>query len=860
MRSLLIVAAIAIPVATGVTVSTVAATAHDGPEEYVQDIAGAADARVQIGVPEGGVRVVSDDNPLEADAAFRQLLPPGVTSAMDADLYAVGLSGDTVSRVVTGRVSDVTDPLFAPLYELESGQLSDDPATMALSPALATKLGAGVGDEVSLEGVGEPFTVAAIIAVRYNLAADFFVIPSSALDSGQPLAHAIDRPDVELDVGEARWLVGLPDGADARALVERMAAEGYEVETRSELTAGVAATPLADPAGMGLGAGLLIEVGLFTAAALAVVFRSLRRQIGLLTAIGANARFRRACLLAYCGSLGLLGGVAGSVLGLAVSSVLTPYLASQAKEDWGPLTPAWGSVAVLVACAGAVALLAGHWPARLLMRAEVTQLLRGDHTQGYGKNRRVRVLSVVGVIGATGLLVASASMSGGLALTAVAAAVGVVSSLSLIVSLLSARMLAMSGSLRPSLRITFRTLAGMPGRTWLLLCGTTFVLAATLAILVPFHSAVANSADTHYSYAPYGSSLVAAYREFSDMETEQLRANVGAKRIARFTYAAVPLDHEPELMQARVVTDFIACSGSMAADDPGKVSTCHAQTGSYNYQSWLGIAHADELPDLIGRQLEAGESQAYAEGSAVTVSESLSSASQIEVTHYPLGATMYPTIANIDSFPGASAADYLEVPVAFISPGTASRIGLVPHIHGFSIPDASAHGLMAITLIVPDEQEVLDWDDITAALPLDMRENSVTVVETGAQFQQSFPRIVGTSIAITVLTAAGAIAVAMSLWASSLRNDYLMLGAIGAPRRWQRAIGAWNGLAIAVVSLTAATLWGVGAAVAFLNASDAALSFPWAAYLALTLLVGLAASGLGALLVPTGGRAMRQPV
>jgi ABC-type antimicrobial peptide transport system permease subunit len=116
----------------------------------------------------------------------------------------------------------------------------------------------------------------------------------------------------------------------------------------------------------GIGIVAVIIAGLGIANALFAAVRERRREIGVLKAIGARNRDVLRVFLLEAGALGLLGGVAGSFLGIAMAAAISAdvnaYLSSQGLAGVALSVP-WLVPAACVLGSGVVALLAGAVPA-----------------------------------------------------------------------------------------------------------------------------------------------------------------------------------------------------------------------------------------------------------------------------------------------------------------------------------------------------------------------------------------------------------------------------------------------------------------------------------------------------------------
>jgi hypothetical protein len=123
LRSFLLALAVAVPVALGAAVASVAATARVSPTELATGAFGAADARVGIAPRPGDSAATVSRHPLADDHGFRAVLPPGVEARWDLDVVLPVRAPNGRKLRPQGRVLDLADSLLSPIYRLEEGNL-----------------------------------------------------------------------------------------------------------------------------------------------------------------------------------------------------------------------------------------------------------------------------------------------------------------------------------------------------------------------------------------------------------------------------------------------------------------------------------------------------------------------------------------------------------------------------------------------------------------------------------------------------------------------------------------------------------------------------------------------------------------
>lgn len=105
--------------------------------------------------------------------------------------------------------------------------------------------------------------------------------------------------------------------------------------------------------------GTLVLVGMVsTASAISANVRERRREIGTLMALGASPLFVKRLFLWKATSVGVLGGLAGSALGILLAVLISPRWLGVA------VSPLWGLSSLAVLAAFGVAFVAAYWPAK----------------------------------------------------------------------------------------------------------------------------------------------------------------------------------------------------------------------------------------------------------------------------------------------------------------------------------------------------------------------------------------------------------------------------------------------------------------------------------------------------------------
>ena len=399
-RSALVVAMIGVPM-LGLAFADVAARTGEvpGAEKARREI-GAADL-VAEAVASGpvtqeglnGYGVAADGmaawNPPTRDPDVASALPAGSRIVSWREHYGVRIAAH--GRVVTGQVQqmDAADPLAEGKAALREGAFPRAAGEAALTPRVASDLGAGVGDVVTL-GTRE-FRVTGIVLDRASLSKrGAYVLPAAAVD-----------PGIAPDSGR-RWAVDLPPGADDVATVAPLNRLGVRVTPRTWFT-----DPPPDPyqpsspidaeaVGVGVVAvGLAtLEIVLLAGTAFAVGARRKRRELALVAATGGDRRDVRRIVLAEGVVLGAVAGLVGVAGGIAAVFFGRPLLERLSGNLLGPLDLRPLELGAIVAIGAGTALLATLLPARAASRQPVVSALTGRRGE-VRTRKRVPIVALV---------------------------------------------------------------------------------------------------------------------------------------------------------------------------------------------------------------------------------------------------------------------------------------------------------------------------------------------------------------------------------------------------------------------------------------------------------------------------------
>jgi putative ABC transport system permease protein len=802
VRSVLIVALIALPVAS-VTMADVLVRSNPlDARQRAESMLGNADARVRflydepiVQSPDGrqagvnlqgftfdtvGPGVPGRRRPTTAQ--LRSWLPR--STLIQAERSAPALlktrAGATTIQL-TGL--DLTVPATRPALTLVAGAWSAGASEVSLSEDLARITGLSVGDTVTLRQPSATLKLVAVVHDRYANHGRFAAVSPATLATLVP-ARPSDDPNGWMD-DPISWTVVQPGGvswSDVLALNQH----GLLVTSRAVLLdppprSAVPRHPhqradtsnVAVPIGVGVGLAVL-QLALLAGPAFAVSARRRQRDLALIAAIGGDRTVLRRTLLAEGLVLGALAGVLGCVLGIGVAV---------AYRGWqngilGPLRlrPAeLAGIAVLGLCSAmAGALLPAQWAARL----DVVAALSGRR----GATRAPWRLSLLGLLAVGAGFLAWAI---GAPRREVLVILPGLALCELGVLALTPGLLRLVGRLAPRLpvavRIALRDVARNRSAAAPALAAVLAVTTASIAIAIYLSSLSVRDRMLYYSQLPSGVAVVDIPENRPDtapLASQALAAHLDTRQVAVLSTLGPGLVRPPENECPPDVND---------PSDP----RCADQHGSqgYPFRNPVLVLDPDQLAVLLD-PLDPADLAALRAGRLL-----LSSALDLAG---PDRAFFVPA----EPEPGSNGS--LKVPAAVLrsdtdfdfsalmSPATAARLGYQP------VPIA-----VIATLDGPatDSQEealtaVLADNDLQAAINLGPPDH----YRAG---------ILATLLAAVVI-AMGATALATALAVVDSRPDLATLWAIGASPRLRRRLSVARA---GVVALLGALL---GAALGFL--------------------------------------------
>jgi putative ABC transport system permease protein len=801
-RSALVVAMIALPVLGVTAVDVVARTFELSPEQYAERHMGRADAAFSdtgltaVEQQGGGYGSEAAARPEGEPFDLASVLPPGSRSVSDtARDGAVSAAGVTTRAQL--RELSYDDPVAVGMYEQVEGRAPERAGEIAMTTALAARLGIGVGEQVTLERGDRPHTLVGLVADASYRDARTVLLEPDALPGGSAFSSRllVDLP------GELQW-----------SHVQAANAEGVHVEPRHQPIPGAPPEPdYGEESGeaiavVALVVGMaLLEVVLLAGPAFAVGAKRSSRQLALLAATGAERRDVRRTVLGgglVLGSAGALIGVAGGI-GLAAAAV--PALGRFDTAIPGPFDVRPAEVAAIALLGVVTALLAAWLPARAAARQDVVAALTGRR----GTVRSSRRLPVLGlllaVVGALIALQGARSREVLLILLGSALAeLGLVAATPALVGL--------SGRLGPLLpvapRLALRDAARNRGRTAPAVSAILAAVAGSVAVGTFVASQDARDREGYTPSAAHGSAVVSLYGDVVERADEVVAVL------------------ERELPAAEVVVASAIGGPWDGAVDTGYVElVAPVQTRSCFYDGAPGAAPrpcgngstsgmlSAMLPGLLigdGALVRAmtgaddpALGRALAQGSAVVPADRLGADGTVTLVVHPPGDTTG-TEGREVTLPGvALPAD--AYPVAVLPASVAERAGQRP------VPV----GVAVRTEGMPSEQQ---QDRATGALESLGLEASL-YVERGYTSDYGAGLI---ALAVgSALLVLGASSIATGLAAADGRADLSTLAAVGATPGLRRRLAGAQSLVTAALGTTLGIVAGLVPAIGLIRALNA---------------------------------------
>ena len=273
------------------------------------------------------------------------------------------------------RAQDPSAPYTQVLLALDSGHYPSGPGQVAVTSGLAQLYSLRVGSTWHVPAgsgaeAGRAFTVTGIVEDPSNLLDEFALVAPGQLASPN---------QVRIFLGESL------DSAAASAA-------GDVIPKSAVVSTPMPEDSILSPATIVLIISVLglVFIGLVATAAFTVMAQRRQRALGMLSSLGATEADVRFVLIAD----GLLGGVAGAVIGAAVALGgwlwYYPHLETATAHRTDPFNLPWAAVVIGLLLAVATSVIAAIWPGRAVSKVPVVAALSGRIDPPQLVNRSLR--------------------------------------------------------------------------------------------------------------------------------------------------------------------------------------------------------------------------------------------------------------------------------------------------------------------------------------------------------------------------------------------------------------------------------------------------------------------------------------
>jgi len=309
-----------------------------------------------------------------ASVVYDQTLPTGIAGGADL------------------RIQNPNAPYTTPLLSLDSGSYPNRSGQVAVTAGLAQLYGLKIGSAWTLPGHEGTRAVTGIVEDPSNLNDEF------ALVAPGQLSH----PDqVRIFLGVSAMSSAVSNGGD---IIPASASVSYPEPSSSPF----------GPADVVLVVSVLglVFIGLVASAAFTVMAQRRQRALGMLSSLGATEGDVRFVLIMDGAIAGLLGAMAGVVIGFAGWFWYYPHLEIATAHRTDPLNLSWTTLVIGVILAIATAVIAAAWPGRAISKVPTVAAISG---RVQPPQRIARSLKPGLIWGGAGLLAlyASGGLNGG---------------------------------------------------------------------------------------------------------------------------------------------------------------------------------------------------------------------------------------------------------------------------------------------------------------------------------------------------------------------------------------------------------------------------------------------------------------
>jgi putative ABC transport system permease protein len=253
------------------------------------------------------------------------------------------------------RAQNPRGPYGQPMLSLVSGHYPASPGQVAVTSGVAAAFRLRVGDLWRQDGTTRRVT--GIVQNPQSLLDEFALVIPGQVTAPSQVTVLFDGQGVPLR--ETGPLLG----------IERNVSTPHPASSGNVLNPETIVLALTT---VGMLLIALVGIGGFT-----VVAQRRLRSLGLLAAQGATDRNIRLVVLANGVLVGMVGAVAGFVLGMAAWLAYRPSVETDAHHLIGPLQVPWTVIGVALALAVIATSFAASWPARAVTRVPIVTALSG---------------------------------------------------------------------------------------------------------------------------------------------------------------------------------------------------------------------------------------------------------------------------------------------------------------------------------------------------------------------------------------------------------------------------------------------------------------------------------------------------
>jgi putative ABC transport system permease protein len=728
------------------------------------------------------------------------------------------------------RAQDPRGPYGGPLLSLVSGQYPATASQVAVTSGVATDFNLRTGSSWTVDGVTR--TVTGIVQNPESLLDEFALV----------IAGQVTNPD------NVTVLFDAPGASAASLTTSNMSVTTAQtVANTNEInpeTISVAAAVL----GMLLIA--LVGVGGFT-----VLAQRRLRSIGMLAAQGATQRHIRLVVRANGAATGIVGAVAGAVLGFLAWLAYRPQAEQSAHHVMGLFQLPWTVIGISMALAIIATYFAASRPAKTIARVPVVAALAGRPPAPRKTRHLVIPVGAGFLVGAFLLLGAAGATtanSGGKSDQTMELALGFVALAVAIVLLGPAclSVVAAAGRLSPlGIRLALRDLARYRARSGPALAAIS--LSTLIAVIICVASAARFANVLDYAGPNLNSNQLIVYGPGNtDGRSTVPENNPSAAQIAAAPKAA------QEIAAALGTTSLVEL-------DAANVNLVHAANG----RSWSGQIYV-ATPQLLNA-FGIKQSQINPDADILTMRPGLSTMSLMQLTYGDQqggpGPGNGPNGPNGNQWPCPPGSCLANPPI--------QQVSELPS--GTSAPNTvvTEHAITTLHLHVQNGVNAVGWliqvPDGLTAVQVTNAQRIAAAAGMGVETRNSIPslaQIIDAATLFGIVLAIGILGMSVGLVRSEAARDLRTLSAAGASGVTRRTITAATAGALGLTGAVVGIIGGYLAAIGFfrsnsLDGLSSLTSIPVTNLLVILVGMPLAATVLGWLLAgrdPAG--IARQPL